>query len=1609
MKRHFFLKVLTLSFLGFAAFSPLFAGMVSFANCSVSEPSPYSLQQSMVAQGTGLDYVISSAPYQAPISIALPPGSTPVTAFLYVEYNNSGADVVPNTTAINFNGSSTGTGISTGAVTYVGWTQTWYSVKYPINPSQITGGGTLGSETAYLLNVTSVPDYCQGYALLVVYTDPAQSTNNVVALADGENVWHLEDNGQVAYGGPPPDAQLDWSCLGLSCSAANIHFSSLGGAAQCFPNSSAFSDQIETWGSGPATASSNFGSANGTPPVWSGPLGALNCLTGSGPDEIVRDYYPPSSALQGASHLEWGLQFASSSEKSTFWQQAIAVQYQCNPVSQCAVTTNFANGSIFAPAPPGWVIGRAPAQEGNWYQSAGGIFFNGGIYSGCLAENNQLLNTQAASGPGTLTVNYSQTQTYDRPNMGGVMWDVNPVTGSGYEIQFDADNCANSDSELVFNVYGAATTTTGNKISTQTVNLPANSALCALSPASVWLQLIITNSNRFIVSIGAAQGSYSYGVTFTDSTYTSGLMGISDYGCVNDVFKWFQWNGVCGAASPSSTPTVTTTPNPASPTPTPVNMGASLTILDPLLLSPAQPVTVVLNYCPDPYNSTELVMQVNNMATVSNPSTITQCSVSVAGSYLWVDKNGTQEQDPSYGTSGSEEAYNMTDNGKPCGPVTFIETIPNATFGSIYDVVAEGAPNYYACGTSANLYAWAPVTIVASTAVPTTTPTLTPTLTPTVIVVMATATFTPTVTVSATATSTTGSTGCIPVAASICASGDDFSTIWVEGVTIGSFPYAGVPGTNDPGNPTCFSVPTNLLTNSTVCLAVETQNTAPENNYSAWDLDITCSGGSHSEITSSGTGISVDYVPVGNPAAPPANDGSGNPWYSPNYSGGAFASTYCSSGVTASTWADPLYNPTTGTALPFIANNCSGDYSTANSAGALFWRQCVSIPGATTQLGPSNLTVTTAQTGAVTNAAGTAVTILYNIVVCNSGAAITSQPTTLALNFLTNTSNCNAFQFNCWGYGDANVPYTMCYYNSSNGLANEPTATNNMMVFPNLGNGCVTAIAQAVDYWAPITCCQTLVSQASVTWAGGTAVSNSVTFSTTCPPTPTLTGSPAPTSTATLTPTVEGTPTSIPITTQTATVTPTSIATSVSTSVVIGANYCSGASYNTIATTYGPLSPGTGNCGFPGGSYDPNLYAAIHYSDYANGLACGACAAVQDAASGGSVTVMVVDNCPSCSTAHQLDLGPAAWNTLTNNAMPGVATITWNFMPCPLSLMTGDTNGTIQWEWKSGCSIDYDPIQFLDMAIPVTGVSFSNSVTGTYTPLQLGSSGVGGAEYWGAPSGNLNSTTGPFYFDTTDAHGDSVTIGPVTVGYCGVLNSTSSQFPGCPATATMAPTHTATPTLTFTASPTLTATVGLPTTTLTPAGTGTLTPATATNTTTPTSTLTVPPANTATATYTATLTATVALTWTPTATQNIPVTLTWTPTGTMTATASPTSTTIHPPTFTWTPSATPGTHTPIPPPGHVCSPPYPNPCDGHHPICVDIACPGTCDVTCDIYTIAFKRLYTSTSRATGNCTVSWNLLDKAGSACGNGLYYLRVTVKGAQGITTQTVKCLILR
>jgi hypothetical protein len=91
----------------------------------------------------------------------------------------------------------------------------------------------------------------------------------------------------------------------------------------------------------------------------------------------------------------------------------------------------------------------------------------------------------------------------------------------------------------------------------------------------------------------------------------------------------------------------------------------------------------------------------------------------------------------------------------------------------------------------------------------------------------------------------------------------------------------------------------------------------------------------------------------------------------------------------------------------------------------------------------------------------------------------------------------------------------------------------------------------------------------------------------------------------------------------------------------------------------------------------------------------------------------------------------------------------------------------------------------------------------------------------------------------------------------------------------------------------------------------------------------------------------------------------------------------------------------------VVSAPFPNPSNGS-PITFNVQVPSESTVTLDVFTLAFRKIYSQTIQGDGLVTFQWDLRDVAGIQISNGLYYVRIHVDGLQS-TTKILKVLILR
>jgi len=267
----------------------------------------------------------------------------------------------------------------------------------------------------------------------------------------------------------------------------------------------------------------------------------------------------------------------------------------------------------------------------------------------------------------------------------------------------------------------------------------------------------------------------------------------------------------------------------------------------------------------------------------------------------------------------------------------------------------------------------------------------------------------------------------------------------------------------------------------------------------------------------------------------------------------------------------------------------------------------------------------------------------------------------------------------------------------------------------------------------------------------------------------------------------------------------------------------------------------------------------------------------------------------------------------------------------------------------------------------------TNTITGTTPPTNTAT----------------NTSTNTFTNSPTKTVTNTSTATPTNTMTNTVTNtSTGTAQP----TSTSTNTPTNTPTSTVTNTPTNTSS---PTTTNTPTNTPTRT-TTNTPTQTPTNTSTATPTNSPTNTHTNTPT--------NTATNTSTATTTFTKTNTPTATSTFTPTTT--PTHTNTPTITP-TYTPTITERIVISEPYPNPSSGS-PVIFNVQVPGESTVTLDVFTLAFRKVYSETTRAYGPVTLQWNLRDVSGNLVSNGLYYVRIQVSGNES-TMKILKVLVLR
>lgn len=425
---------------------------------------------------------------------------------------------------------------------------------------------------------------------------------------------------------------------------------------------------------------------------------------------------------------------------------------------------------------------------------------------------------------------------------------------------------------------------------------------------------------------------------------------------------------------------------------------------------------------------------------------------------------------------------------------------------------------------------------------------------------------------------------CTPISAQILTSGDDNTSFWINGTQI---PGGGVY-CNIGCIPTPIPVPTTVFNQGqSIVLSVATTNVNPNLIFSSWALDITCSGGDHSVVTSETyPAIPLYYDPNGACAgdAPPPLDGGGNPWTAFLYNPASNPFTLTGSPVTGTTYATRIYNPVTGDQIPPVSYDPSG---AGGSCGVLYWRQTLVLPTPLPTLGPPAVTVTNTFLPGSVSISGSQYTASSAVSICNTGSPISSVPVTLLVPFSFLQGNPTGCPQNS---GQPQEPQYQC---------GNPWQVIFPVGLPG-GGQCQAVTVNMIDYNYPNHYCAAVTSVGNVNWpangsfSAGTAASNTVTFTIPCAPTATPTFTPTLTFTRTctftptssFTPTFTRTPTWTPTLRFTSTFTHTPTLTFTPTITPTPTNTLSPTPTSTPTFTFTPtLSPTP--CGYPGNTCTP--------------------------------------------------------------------------------------------------------------------------------------------------------------------------------------------------------------------------------------------------------------------------------------------------------------------------------------------------------------------------------------------------------------------------------------
>lgn len=343
--------------------------------------------------------------------------------------------------------------------------------------------------------------------------------------------------------------------------------------------------------------------------------------------------------------------------------------------------------------------------------------------------------------------------------------------------------------------------------------------------------------------------------------------------------------------------------------------------------------------------------------------------------------------------------------------------------------------------------------------------------------------------------STLFASACNPVSAQLCAAADDYAVVYLNGTFIDTFSYC------DKGNPSCTpkcesltTAQLALLTDTGNYICVEDQNTATDEFWASWSLDITCSGvgAPQVQISSDNRPVSLYYNPTCvNPAPAPALNGGYN-WYDPLYNQGTSGLSWVPPvPMSGQKWGKRISDPSTGNLLGALCYTAS--YA-STACGALFFREGFALTPNPTPV-PPNFTITKSANPSTLIGQTPPSTVTFTLHICNTGGGTQGNPVVINDTWTNSTDN--------WSYYLPGT-YTDLVFGEIDYSGSNPNAT---ITFANgfNANTCYDYVFSVVMYSGQPTFCLNWSNAAILNYLSVPVATASVGLSDYCPPPPSFT------------------------------------------------------------------------------------------------------------------------------------------------------------------------------------------------------------------------------------------------------------------------------------------------------------------------------------------------------------------------------------------------------------------------------------------------------------------------------------------------------------------------